>query len=150
MFKRKKHHKEAERATIPLEVGEAKEASAVDQPADWSDEEEEGRLSVDVYQTEESIIIKSAIAGVEPEDLDIAINNDMLTIRGQRQLNHEEHGADYLYRECYWGTFSRSIILPEEVDANSIDATIKNGILTVTLPKIAVKNKKKIKIKDHN
>lgn len=115
----------------------------------WVDEEEEeGRLSVDVYQDDDNIIIKSTIAGVEPENLEITLNNDMLTIRGSREIAHEDTGRDYLYQECYWGSFSRSIILPVEVDINKIDAAIKNGILTITLPKVASKSKKKIRIKN--
>jgi len=97
---------------------------------------EEGQLSIDVYETEKNIVIKSTIAGVKPDDLDISIDNDMLTIRGQRRDETEEEGRDYLYQECYWGSFSRSVILPVEVDPKKIDASLENGVLTIVLKKI--------------
>ncbi|MDD5040178.1 MAG: Hsp20/alpha crystallin family protein [Patescibacteria group bacterium] len=103
---------------------------------DWlAGEDYAGQLAVDVYQSGDDIVIKSTIAGVKPEDIDISINNDMITIRGKR--THEEVVAedDYFYRECYWGGFSRSIILPCEVKVDRIRATMKNGILNIVLPK---------------
>lgn len=106
---------------------------------------EEGQLSIDVYQTPGEIIIKSTIAGVKPEDIDISINNDMLTIRGHRSMDKKIREENYLYRECYWGSFSRSIILPVEVEGEKIEAELENGVLTVTLPK--AKNAKEISIK---
>ena len=96
---------------------------------------EEGQLSVDVYKTNDHLVIKSTIAGVKPEDIDIAINNDMLTIRGKREIEETVSEEDYLYQECYWGGFSRSIILPCEVQADKVEANLKNGVLTITLPK---------------
>ncbi|MCH7492094.1 Hsp20/alpha crystallin family protein [Patescibacteria group bacterium] len=109
---------------------------------DWLDEEDfSGQLAVDVYQSKDDIIIKSTIAGVKPEEIDISINNDMITIRGKREKEHEVEEGDYFYRECYWGGFSRSIILPCEVKIDKINATIKNGVLTITLPKATKVNK---------
>ena len=117
----------------------------------WSEDEieEEGQLSVDVYQNEDNIIIKSTIAGVEPEDIDVSIENDMVTIRGRRRRDNTIDEGDYFYQECYWGSFSRSIILPVDVLADKVDATIRNGILTVILPK-AHKKDISIKVKDEN
>lgn len=116
---------------------------------DWiHDDFEEGQLSVDVYETPKDIIIKSTIAGVKPEDIDISINNDMLTIKGKREEEQEIKEENYLYKECYWGSFSRSIILPTEIHANKIDAQLENGILTVTLPKVKTKKDVKIKVKE--
>src|SRR3989339_6 len=106
---------------------------------------EDGQLSIDVFQTPDKLIVKSTIAGVKPEDIDISINNDMLTIRGKRDMYEEIKDEDYLYKECYWGSFSRSIILPVEVEADKIEAFLENGVLTVTLPK--AKNAKQISIK---
>ena len=106
---------------------------------------EEGQLAVDVLETETEIILRSAIAAVKPEDLEVFVNNDMLTVRGTRTKVADEHGGSYLVRECHWGSFSRSVILPGEVDADRISAELKNGILTVRMPrthrsrKIAVK-----------
>jgi HSP20 family protein len=112
--------------------------------------DEEGQLSVDVYQDKNSIIIKSTIAGVEPDDIDISFHNDMLTIRGERKHDKTIEEDDYFYKECYWGSFSRSIILPLEVQVDKIKATIKNGILTIMLPKVHHNDGKKISIEDDN
>lgn len=117
-----------------------------DEEKQWLEENyEEGQLSIDVYQTPSEIIVKSTIAGVKPEDIDISINNDMLTIRGRREMIETVRDQDYLYRECYWGSFSRSIILPVEIESDKVDASLENGVLTVTLPK--AKNAKQITIK---
>jgi HSP20 family protein len=116
-------------------------------PAAWSGEEAEGQLTIDVYQTPAEIVIQSTIAGVEPENLDIAITNDMITIRGRRQKQEEVKGEDYFYQECYWGNFSRSVILPVDIDADKAVASLKNGILTIRLPKAEKIRTKKIKIK---
>lgn len=117
---------------------------------DWLDngDYEEGQLSIDVYQTDKDIIVKSTIAGVKPEDIDISLNNDMLTIRGKRQMLEEVDEDDYLYRECYWGAFSRSIILPVEIRADKIEAVLENGVLTVVLPKAKTAKRTEIKVKE--
>ncbi len=101
----------------------------------WLDNEFEGQLSVDVYQTKDDIIVKSTMAGVKPEDLEISLEGDMLTIRGKRSHEEKVEDKDYFYRECYWGGFSRSIILPVDVQADKVKAVLNNGVLTITLPK---------------
>jgi len=108
--------------------------------------ESEGQLTIDVYQTPNHIIIKSTIAGVNPEDIDITITNDMVTIRGKREKDEEIKAEDYYYQECYWGPFSRSVILPVDVEAENAEASLKNGILTIRLPKIEKVKTKKIKV----
>lgn len=127
---------------IPQKPEESRPAST-----DWSSEEAEGQLTIDVYQTPTEIVIQSTIAGVEPEDLDISITNDMITIRGRRQKQEEVKNEDYFYQECYWGNFSRSVILPVDIDADKAVASLKNGILTIRLPKAEKIRTKKIKIK---
>ncbi len=107
--------------------------------------EEEGQLAVDVYQTDDHIVIRSTVAGVKPEDLNISIDGDMVTIKGQRREEEEISDDNYLYKECYWGSFSRSIILTVEVKGEEAEATLKNGILTIKLPK--VKKTKNVSIK---
>ncbi|MDP2587049.1 MAG: Hsp20/alpha crystallin family protein [Candidatus Komeilibacteria bacterium] len=115
----------------------------------WLDEDyEEGQLSVDVFQTKDAIVIKSTIAGVKPEDIDISINNDMVTIRGKREIDETISEDDYFYQECYWGGFSRSIILPVEIMPDKVDASLKNGVLTVTLPKAKKSQAFSIKVKE--
>ncbi len=107
----------------------------------------EGQLMVDVYQTPTEIVIKSAVAGVKPEDIDISIVNDMITIKGKRELDEDVRANDYFYQECYWGSFSRSIILPIEIDGDRVSANLKNGILTIRLPKLDKNRVKKVRIK---
>jgi HSP20 family protein len=109
---------------------------------------EEGQLSIDVYQTPTAIVVKSTIAGVSSDDIDISINNDMLTIRGKREQTEKIRDEDYLYRECYWGSFSRSIILPVEVEPEKVDASLENGVLTVVLPKAKTSKQISIKVKN--
>ncbi|MDI6591453.1 MAG: Hsp20/alpha crystallin family protein [Patescibacteria group bacterium] len=108
--------------------------------------EPEGQLAVDVYQTETDLVIQSAIAGVKPEFLDISLEKDVLTIKGNRERPFEEKG-DYFTRECYWGPFSKEIIIPVEVDPNRAEATMKEGILTIRIPKIEREKKRKIGVK---
>ena len=117
-----------------------------EQDENWAGESE-GQLTIDVYQTENDIVIKSTIAGVKPEDLDVSINNDMVTIRGDRKNEEKVEGENYYYQECYWGTFSRSVILPVEVLADKVEASMKNGILTVRLPKADTTKTKKIQVR---
>ncbi len=108
--------------------------------------ESEGQLTIDVYQTANEVVIKSTIAGVKPEDIDISMTNDMITIKGKREKDEEIKEEDYYYQECYWGSFSRSVILPVDVEADKAKASMKNGILTVRLPKIEKVKTKKIEI----
>lgn len=95
----------------------------------------EAQLSCDVFEDKENIIIKSTMAGVDPKNLEISVSNDLLTIRGFRETDEEVDEKSYYSRECYWGAFSRSIVLPQEVDQKGIKASLKNGVLTVKLPK---------------
>lgn len=107
----------------------------------------DGQLSVDVFQTPDNIIIKSTIAGVKPEDIDIAIDNDMVTVRGSRRQEEEIKEEDYFYQECYWGGFSRSVVLPVEVKAEEAQAILKNGVLTLILPKAQKAKSIAVKVK---
>lgn len=108
--------------------------------------DEDGQLTVDVYQTDEDVVIKSTIAGVTVDDIDIAITNDMVTIKGKRNPDEKIDESDYYYQELYWGPFSRSIILPEDIDVEKASASMKNGVLTLHLPKLAKSRMKKVKI----
>lgn len=111
------------------------------------EEHQEGQLTVDVYQTPEHIVIKSTIAGVKPDNLDVSITNDMVTIRGTRRHDEEITDDDYFYRECYWGSFSRSIILPVDIVAEKADASLKDGILTIKIQKADALLTKKVKVR---
>jgi HSP20 family protein len=119
-----------------------------DQEQNWFNDEYEGELSVDVYQTRDDIVIKSTIAGISPEDIDITINNDMITIRGSRHFDEKIDEDDYFFKECYWGGFSRSIILPQAVKIDKVKSTLENGILTIILPKAVAVEKVKVKVKN--
>ncbi|MDO8585132.1 MAG: Hsp20/alpha crystallin family protein [bacterium] len=110
-------------------------------------EEAEGQLTVDVYQTPTEIVIQSTIAGVDPEELDIAITAESVTIRGKREKMEEVADEDYFFQECYWGRFARQIILPQEIDAERAVAAMKNGVLTIRLPKLNREKTKKLKVK---
>lgn len=100
---------------------------------DWLSQQE-GQLAVDVFRDGDTLVIRSAIAGIVPENLDVVIDGDLLTIRGHRQHKQETNEDDWFVQECYWGSFSRSIVLPLDVVADRTDATIKNGILEIRLP----------------
>ena len=106
----------------------------------------EGQLAIDVYETPAEIVIKSTIAGAKPADLDVGIEDNTVNIRGSRHNEENIKGENYLYQECYWGTFSRSIILPTEVDSDKAEASLKDGVLTIRIPKIVREKEKKIKI----
>lgn len=137
------------------EVDEVLAEPEVDAEQDFSDEEDgsiaseeqEGQLTVDVFQDDESIILQSTVAGVSPDDLDVSITNDMVTVRGERRRQYNIDVEDYFYQECYWGTFSRSVILPVEIDADRAEAKIKNGILTIRIPKANAAVTRKLKVK---
>ncbi len=98
-------------------------------------EEYEGQLAIDAYQTPEEVIVKAPIAGVKPADLEISITDEVVTVRGQRHQEVSKSEADYFCQECYWGSFSRSYVLPIPVDADKAQANLKDGILTITIPK---------------
>lgn len=109
--------------------------------------EEEGQLAIDVYQTENDLVIQSAIAGVRPENLDISMERDIITIKGSREKPSAEEKGDYFTQECFWGRFSREVILPAEVDPGRALSEMKNGILTIRIPKILREKKRKIIIR---
>lgn len=113
----------------------------------WEEEEKDGELSVDVYNDKDEIIIKTMVAGVRPEDLDISITRDMITIRGTRQEEKEILRENYHHQELYWGSFSRTIMLPAEIDIEAAEATEKHGLLILTLPKIDKERKTKLRVK---
>lgn len=115
----------------------------------WAEsaEEPEGQLSVDVYQTPSEIIIVSMVAGVRPEDLQVNITRDMVTIKGKREESRTISEENYFTRELYWGAFSRTILLPQEVEPEEADATEKHGLLVLRLPKIDKGRKATLRVK---
>lgn len=102
---------------------------------EWLEEEEEGQLAIDAYQDEDNVVIKAPIAGVNTEDLEIQITDEVVTVKGQRKNESESARENYFVQECYWGSFMRSYILPVPVDAAKAEASMRNGILTIKIPK---------------
>ncbi len=115
--------------------------------ASWIEEEAgEGQLSVDVYETDKEIIIKTMVAGVKREDMDISLTRDMVTIRGKREEEQNISDEDYIHQELYWGSFSRSILLPHEVEIEEAEASESQGLLVIKLPKIDKDRQTKLKV----
>ncbi len=125
------------------------EQTEEDTQEQWSEEEDvaEGQLTVDVYQTSDEIVIRSIVAGVHPDDLDISISRDMVTIRGAREEHKEVSDDNYFHKELYWGSFSRTVLLPAEVEVEEASAQEKHGLLTIRLPKIDKEKQTKLKVK---
>ena len=124
-------------------IEEDTKSLAMDEQAD----EIEGQLTVDVYQDEDDIVVQSTVAGVSPDDLDIHITPESVTIKGSRAKSQKIEDKDYFYQECFWGRFSRSVILPMEVDPEKSTATVKNGVLTVRMPRLNRQKGKKVRVK---
>jgi HSP20 family protein len=116
----------------------------------WDTEQEDdldGELSVDMYQTEKDVVIEAMIAGVKPDDIQVNITRDIVTISGKREANKSVIRDDYFYQELYWGTFSRSIMLPHEIDIETSEAVEKHGMLIIKMPKIDKGRQNKLKVK---
>lgn len=129
-----------------LDTEKMEKIPEITESSEWA-EDYEGQLAIDVYQTGNEVVIKAPIAGVSPENIDISINDDVVTIKGERKQEKEVKQEDYYCQECYWGAFSRSVILPVGVAADRAKASFKDGILTVSLPKASAARAKKIKVK---
>ena len=108
---------------------------------------EEAQLTVDLYQTPNEIVIQTMVAGVQPENLSINITRDMVTIKGRRDGNTQVNHDDYFYKELYWGTFTRTILLPHEVEIEEAEAVEKHGLLIIRLPKVDKARQTKLKVK---
>jgi len=109
--------------------------------------EQDAELAVDVSQTPTEIVIKTMVAGVNPDELDVSISQEMVSIRGTRKETYEMEENDYFHKELYWGSFSRTILLPSEVKSEDAVAELKNGLLTIRLPKIDKQRQTKVRIK---
>ncbi len=154
MAKEKKSFFERLTGTVRLDEKEAdldEEKSVrhlVTSKESWIEEEEkDAELTVDVSQNSDEIIVKAMVAGVHPDDLDVDITRDMVTIRGHREEERTTKDEDFFVQELYWGKFSREITLPEEVDVDAAEAIEKNGLLILRLPKVDKGRKTKLKIK---
>lgn len=106
-----------------------------------------GELSVDIYETENDILIQTMIAGTKPEELEISLSRDMVNIKGKREDKRKVDDKNFYIKELYWGSFARTVSLPSEVDIDMVDAVEKHGLLTIRLPKIDKTKKASIKVK---
>jgi HSP20 family protein len=118
----------------------------------WQDEAEDqdGELPIDMYQTRDSIVIRALVAGVNPEDLNISITRDMVTLKGMREEVQEAPDEDYYHRELFWGSFSRSIVLPEEIVIDEAEAKEKHGLLEIVLPKLDKGRSARLTVRSHH
>ncbi|MEZ4195328.1 MAG: Hsp20/alpha crystallin family protein [Candidatus Paceibacterota bacterium] len=132
---------------------EGKDTYVEDENWDNVDEDktapQEGELPVDMYQTNDAIIIKALVAGVSPSDLDISITRDMVTIRGIREEYQETNDDNYYHRELFWGSFSRTLLLPEEVIIDEAEAQEKHGLLEIRLPKLDKHRATQLKVRSN-
>lgn len=109
----------------------------------------EGHLPVDLYQTPNELVIRTFVAGVRPDEMNVSISRDMVVIEGSREERVEVAGTDYFHQELFWGTFTRTIMLPQEVDVDGAQAASKDGLLTITLPKLDKMRQTKLKVKSN-
>ena len=125
--------------------------AAPDQPVaeteNWDEEEVvAGQLAVDVYETKEKLVVKGRVAGVNKSELDVSISDNTLTVRGTLNAGEEEGVENYFLQECYWGEFSRSLVLPVPVKEEEIEAVLKDGVLTISFAKLKQDTIKKIQV----
>ncbi len=133
---------------IKTDDDETESENQIENELEEAEMETEGQLAIDMYQTPNEIIVKTMIAGVKPEDLDVSITRDLVTIRGSREEAEETISNDYFHRELYWGSFSRTIILPQEINVDESEAINKNGLLVIKMPKIDKNRQAKLKIRN--
>lgn len=122
-----------------------KKTSFTSKPID--EENVEGQLALDVYQTKTHIVVVAPIAGVKMSDIKVTMTEDVLNIKGKRQLEFDIPEEDYYTQECFWGDFSRSIVLPSAVDPSKINASFKDAVLKITIPKTERTKTKVVRIK---
>ncbi|MBA3757245.1 Hsp20/alpha crystallin family protein [Candidatus Saccharibacteria bacterium] len=130
-----------------VQVDNSSEPQRTPEAEEWDDESPvAGQLAVDVYETKEKLIVKGRVAGVNKSDLDVSISDNTLTIRGTLNAGNEDGVENYFLQECYWGEFSRSIVLPVPVKEDEIEAVLKDGVLTVGFAKLKQDTVKKIQV----
>lgn len=132
---------------VPIHQQSAQSAQPQTAFLHQDDEPAEGQLPVDVYQTPSEIVIRTFIAGVRPDEINLSISRDMVVIEGARAERESIIDSDYFNRELFWGTFSRTILLPQEIDVDSASATAKDGLLTLILPKLDKAKQTKLKVR---
>lgn len=99
----------------------------------------EGELAIDVFVTDGEVVVRAPVAGVDPAQLSVSLHNDLLTIRGFRDEKFVNRNARFVVQECHWGAFSRSVVLPVEVEADKTESVLEDGVLYVTLPRMTTR-----------
>ena len=105
-----------------------------------------GQLAVDVYETEEKLVVKARTAGVNKNDLDVSIADGVLTISGTLSSGDDTAATQWHVQECYWGEFSRTLVLPVAVKEDAVEAVLKDGVLAISFDKVKQEQAKKIQI----
>jgi len=147
MLKKKQSFFERLTGTINVENDEEEKIKS-EKEKSWVEEEDEAeQLAVDVYNTSDEIVIQTMVAGVDPDNLDISISREMVTIKGERKGPSGIPDENYYHRELYWGSFSRTILLPQEIETEEAEASEEHGLLTIKLPKIDKERQMKLKVK---
>lgn len=131
---------------VPADSANDAAAAADDENDAWDDEPVAGQLAVDVYETKEKLFVKGRVAGVNKNELDVSISDNTLTIKGTLSSGTEDGVENYFLQECYWGEFSRSIVLPVPVKEDEIEAVLKDGVLTISFSKLKQDTVKKIQV----
>ena len=132
---------------VVVPEGSTNDAPAADNADDWDGEEPvAGQLAVDVYETKEKLFVKGRVAGVNKNELDVSISDNTLTVKGTLSSGTEDGVENYFLQECYWGEFSRSMVLPVAVKEDEIEAVLKDGVLTISFSKVKQDTVKKIQV----
>ena len=114
--------------------------------SDVAEDEFPGQLAVDVYETEERLVVKARTAGVNKEDLDVSISDGILTISGTLSSGDDSAATNWHIQECYWGEFSRTLALPVAVKEDEVEAVLKDGVLAISFSKVKQEQAKKIQV----
>lgn len=134
---------------MAMSGGGSVQIDEVDEESDWEDDASQqlpGQLALDVYETADKLLVKARTAGVNKNDLDVSISDNTLTVRGTLSAGVEEDVQNYFLQECYWGEFSRSIALPVAVKEDEVEASLKDGVLTISFTKVKQDTVKKIQV----
>jgi len=124
----------------------AEQTVVTETEGEWDEEPVAGQLAVDVYETKEKLFVKGRVAGVNKTDLDVSISDNTLTVKGTLSSGSEDGVENYFLQECYWGEFSRSIVLPVQVKEDEVEAVLKDGVLTISFSKVKQDTVKKIQV----
>ena len=156
-FKRLTRVEDADEYDTDIETGDEFDEVEDEPETEWEEqvgfeegETEEGELPIDMYHTSDAIVIRALVAGVSPNDLDISITRDVVTINGAREEVTEVDDEFYFHRELFWGRFTRKIVLPEEIIIDEAEAKEKHGLLEIVLPQLDKDRSTQIKVKSQN